>query len=806
MALTKVPDKSTLVDGQFVQVEGPNQLLSGFQYDLQTSSLYTKESQVVFPSRHGTSHVAEDPVPNATCDTPGLLSADDKCKLDTLLQTRVGVLGFQGAGFPDDGGWMQGDIILAAGTEFISLERIGNVVRFTVDSPVPLNCACEECVQLFWVQDETDVSAIRPPTCGGKLPGVNAYGEMKVYLFPESAIVDPANPATTLNQKGQYPSLIFKRFDDAIVPGSAELDLVLKRHSVNLAQTEIGWAFTPGASGKVECVWFTGLDDDGNLASFELDTKGEPGLLGSVLYKGHMITKQMGVIVDYTPTVLTTNQYAVRFWNVLVGEPVGDSFTATNVWRYLNPENPVSGSNPKSLLLDVTTDILPIGQLVSLWAFQVGEISGEPIIRHFFREQPNTNPANLWGMVGGVQFGDSVQLRGETEADIEGSEDKTAAVEVSGVDDFEPTIWGLTGFDVPLMLFDTVESEGTEGATINLQHRAVIDTDLPGLRVVEDAGTEPFSQRPVMLWNRNGMANSMLVRAEIGRPTASTFSPFDVLVHAPIDNKMNEYMKVAAKGTVDGVGMVRIKGVHWNDMPQTGTLRVISPGNNRNKIFNYYNKLIFPSVDEDSLVLMSSAADNESFPGDVGEIVELVHKEFTSPCVRVEFTVDGSGAIMVQFKVGILGMDTPYENDLADDIDDFVRGLRPGYAVSAVYSQDSAWSGVGTQPDSSVDGFFVYDGGEASDGNEYWNLLEVMLRAGQVWIWWNGLLVPPSTALSAALPTPVQITTAYFPITTGRVYGKYGMRMWPGASLRRTELRSQPRVFSEFTYGQLELA
>ena len=116
MTVSQIPSSSGLVDQQFIQVVGPNGLTTGFQYDEQQKALYFKESQVLFPSFHGTSHVAEDPIPVATCDTPGLMAADDKCKLDALLQTRLGVLGFQGAGFPDDGGWMQGDVILAAGT------------------------------------------------------------------------------------------------------------------------------------------------------------------------------------------------------------------------------------------------------------------------------------------------------------------------------------------------------------------------------------------------------------------------------------------------------------------------------------------------------------------------------------------------------------------------------------------------------------------------------------------------------------------------------------------------------------------
>ena len=143
--------------------------------------------------------------------------------------------------------------------------------------------------------------------------------------------------------------------------------------------------------------------------------------------------------------------------------------------------------------------------------------------------------------------------------------------------------------------------------------------------------------------------------------------------------------------------------------------------------------------------------------------------------------------------------------DVESDVDDYVRGLKPGYAVSTEYSQDDTWDGTGTPPASTVEGFYVYDGGDV-DGTEYWNTLEVMLRAGQVWVWWNGLLVAPSAALSNALATPVDIGTPYFPLATGRSHGKFGMRLWPGAKVRKVSVRTQPRVFSEFTYGQLELA
>jgi hypothetical protein len=149
------------------------------------------------------------------------------------------------------------------------------------------------------------------------------------------------------------------------------------------------------------------------------------------------------------------------------------------------------------------------------------------------------------------------------------------------------------------------------------------------------------------------------------------------------------------------------------------------------------------------------------------------------------------------------------EGDAADDSDDFVRGLSPGYAVSAIYSQAGVFSGVGTQPEASPSGFVAYTGGGVVGGalSEYWNNLEIMHRDNQVWIWWNRLLIPPSTLLSGALPTPVSIDTPYFPVTVPptKLFGKYGVRMWPGATIRNIDVKTQANMFSEFAYGQLAL-
>lgn len=894
----KIPPKSELVDSQYFQVIGGDGVLTGYLYDAHTSTLYFKEAQIIIPSHHGTTHVetGSDAVPCATTDTGGLLCADDKAKLDAVIQTRIGVLGYQGSGYPDDGGWITGDLILAAGSEFISLERVGNVIRFTVQSLNPLSCSCESCAQIYWIQDETEPNAIRPPSCNGTLPGVNDYGELKVYLMPENAVIDPSNPSALLNTKGQYPSFIFKRYDDGMTPAEAEIEVVLKRNS-NLT-THTGWAMTPGATGVVQTVWFTGKDKAGEQIKFELLPENETNLLGALLYKGHSLTRQMAVITDYTSQVLSNNQYKVRKWDVRGAQVVGSEFTATNVWKYDNPENtPSNPTAPKALVLDATKTLVPIGTLVELWEFQIGLTSaGARITRSYFREQPETPAESNWSLSAAVRFGDIFKEREDLTGDEEPSD--ATVITVNDIRTFERKIWGITTFEDRLVLSDDggIGVDGVRepsGEPINNLFVADIDTTIPGMIVSEmpqlmladinhdgvvndedrdlfmqaygskigdpnynaDAdlnkdgiidrrdlslfGAEygftvrRFNERPVFLWHR-GNHRDIYLKTLIGMPSSSDYPPYDILLRAPVDSFDDTYVKIIRRGvfstgTFSGAPFVVVKGVRWSDLPQSGTLRILT-GAFRNALWHYFFKASFSPYDDNSITLIGI---DEIFPFDedfvdmtnltsitagvapVPEnttVAELLHEDFTSPCVRLEFSVNNTSsaeAVQLQIKVGTLDMSVPYDLDKAHNpTDSLIRGFAPGYTVSKIMTQDGfITDGIGHGITSDPEDFRVYYGGElpAPVGSELekWNELEIMYRDSQLWLWWNGMIVPPDTLLSAALPTPVAVSTPYYPLTSAIPVGKAAFRMWPGAVMRAADIRDNLSTFNEFTHGQL---
>lgn len=936
---SNLPDKNSAVDQQVVQVNGPDGAKFTFRYDAETNTWIAQTGPVIIPSSHGHTHISEDPVPEATLSLRGLMSADDKAKLDALNQTKIGVHSFIGQGFPDDGGFLSGEIILASGSESLVIEKIGNLVRFTVNNPVPITCGLEECAQIFWIQDETDTGSIRPPACAGKLLGVNATGELKAHLFPKDIIINSANPSEVLSKRDQYPAFIFKRYENSVTPGKGRIDVVLERNTNT--STKVGWSMTPGPLGVAETVFFTGHDDQGNQIRFEfLPEVDEPDLLGAILYKGHTLTRQRAVIVDYTTTTTSTNQYECRFWDIENGKPVGDSFVATNIWRHDNPENSANDlTAPRAMVLDATSDILPVGSHVDIWEFQIGEVNGVRQVRRYFKHEPRLNPDHLFALRGAVRFGHVLGAREEVDPGV-GETDLTAFVDdVEDIRLHERQEWGITGFEDPILLFDDYSVTGStlfsgnvsaigeenenlpspnvaftvvetlvvnelnngeaefpnlsalagrkfpvyqnstnditigelgplelasavaadggvptevlvfdlsasaspSGVPINNRFVADIDSSRPGL-VVTNLDPDEDRELPVFLWHRANYKD-VYVSALVGRAENSNFPPVDVLLRAPVDSFDDVYMQVLnrgefAEGPFAGRPYITVSGVHHRDLPKNGTLRVLT-ATYRDTVWGYDHKIAFggsvngrdvvlvgrsgdPFLFDEDFVPGDSAADPTASPTSSGggavpdttTVVQLLRHDYTSPCLRIEFSVvdqTGSESVQMQFKGGILDMSQPYELDLSNPKDNYVRGMQPGnFTISSIYTQSGFITTGVEEPEADPSGFIVYEGGElpaAVDGEtELFNRLEILYRGSQMWVWWNKLLITPDTTASAALATPVAVTTPYFPVTSDFPVGKVALRLWPGAVVRDVRTYTNVRLINEFMHGQVELS
>jgi hypothetical protein len=237
------------------------------------------------------------------------MSARDKCILESKVGTRLGVLGFSGSGIPDDGGFLGGDVLLSSKSSFLRIERFGNVIAFNVDIPIPLSCgSCNECSELFMVQDESDINSIRPPVCAGKLPGLNVYNDFTVSLVGSRNATNPGNVANILSQKNSSPAFLFKRLNS----GDAFLEVILKRNVAN-QQALVGLKLAPNTTtGTADCVLYMGNDQTNNQIKVDITPDNIPKALGVMRYNGTTITKQPAVIVDYTTNILSDNRYQVR--------------------------------------------------------------------------------------------------------------------------------------------------------------------------------------------------------------------------------------------------------------------------------------------------------------------------------------------------------------------------------------------------------------------------------------------------------------------------------------------------------------
>jgi hypothetical protein len=151
---------------------------------------------------------------------------------------------------------------------------------------------------------------------------------------------------------------------------------------------------------------------------------------------------------------------------------------------------------------------------------------------------------------------------------------------------------------------------------------------------------------------------------------------------------------------------------------------------------------------------------------------------------------------------GILDPGIDYEsggqNGKAGDFQDgYVVGLKHWQNGSTI----SGTNGITVYPE----GFVVYTGTGDASGDEVFNVIKILVVDNKVWVWWNDLLLSPSAGDSINLPEPVDVSDPFYTISDVMKYGKFGVRLWPGAQLRRFVLRSRPTKFSEYTLGQVEV-
>jgi len=312
------------------------------------------------------------------------------------------------------------------------------------------------------------------------------------------------------------------------------------------------------------------------------------------------------------------------------------------------------------------------------------------------------------------------------------------------------------------------------------------------------------------LWHRANQSNSYS-KFLIGRPVNSDYTPIDILFRAPVDSWDTRFVFVTNIDTINDVSMVSICGLNFNDIPPFGTVRNLTPGSRRDFSFNYSRKIV--SLDGGSTAgygcnqISLVGYDGEPAPSiNPGDVLEIVHQDYNSQAIRLDWEIEPASNIQrVRFRVGNLNTGLPYDQDGGSVKDDFVRGLEPGFTVSLQYSQAGFWNGLGNKPQTTLPEFAIYDGGAVTGGSnpEFWNTLEVMVRDDQLWIWWNGLLIPPDPSSNTALAFPVSISTPYFPVNTGT--GKTAMRMFPGTAIRAMEVQAQGHYFNEFTNGNLKI-
>jgi hypothetical protein len=263
----------------------------------------------------------------------------------------------------------------------------------------------------------------------------------------------------------------------------------------------------------------------------------------------------------------------------------------------------------------------------------------------------------------------------------------------------------------------------------------------------------------------------------------------------------SKYATVIERGTFNsgqynGLNWAKLGNLDWHDLPPHGAFKVVMYDGSYTygQVFSYSAKLIDDSAD--FVYVVTSDPTPAQF-----SVVEFLHEEYTTPAARLQFGYNvNTHDIEMTPTIGTLDMGVDYnlENSApTEPFDNFVQDFTD-YEDGATYWQNGTAETTTTGITTSDEGFYILNGGVIAQGSvgagqEYYNVLKIMVNESQAWMWWNNLLIPPDGS------------NPYFTINDVVKYGKFGLRLWPGARVRRVIVRSKLHQFSEYTLGQLEL-
>ena len=643
----QLPDIELLPDKSLVSIPVSSGL-EQYIVDIATKTFYVKEF-IIIPQPHAQTHITSDQIPEVTDTTHGLLSTDDKIKLENSIQTTIGILKYFGSGVIEDK--QVGDIIFASDSNTLQLERIGRTIRFNLIQAPNLHPVTVS--PIYWIVDESETNlTIRPPNCNGQIPPLNQYGELHLFLLPSTLKIDPLQPTAWTSKQGPTayaPTVKFTRTLDSnskSIDGQADLEIILKKtvtfdsNGNETVTNKTGWVMSNYPTAKA--LWYTSIDKAQNQTTFEMSMTNS---LGYLLFNGNSVTKQMAIIIGVSDT--TQNTYNVQNWDVQNQKVIGSIYQAKNIWQYTNP------TTTPLILNDSTYALLKPGTLVDIMMFNT--MLGS---QYYFSKDPQ--PASFWATESCVQFGDAYKVYQDIATSIQ-TIDNWGITQIEDLllsDDYmmgaEEYTYEPSG--IPINNTVVVKSDSTLPAIEVVNQIRKVDIDLNGDGVVDyldldiimrsfgktsnESDFDPradlnkdgvvdykdlslfgefFSiqndntaDRPIFIWDRKTHKN-FLMKLQIGQPVSQDkiVPPYDMILSGPIDRVGDKYVNVIRRGVFQtgpfaGLHYVVVRGGYWKDCPKDGYVRILS-GIFRNFVWRYFYKTAFSFYDSNCITLIGDS-------------------------------------------------------------------------------------------------------------------------------------------------------------------------------------------------------